>query len=79
MLPTVLSDALCSLQEGRWRFALTLNIYFDENGKIYDTEYTNTCIKVRKNYVYDEPDLLSSKDYQLLHKKVKLLNQNYHS
>tara|TARA_Y100000739_G_scaffold228427_1_gene240163 strand:+ start:1972 stop:3675 length:1704 start_codon:yes stop_codon:yes gene_type:complete len=77
MLPTVLSDALCSLQEGRWRFAFTLNIYFDENGKIYDTEYTNTCIKVKKNYVYDEPDLLSSPDYQLLHEKVKLLNQHY--
>ena len=25
----------------------------------------------------DEPDLLSSPDYQLLHEKVKLLNQNY--
>ena len=48
MLPTVLSDALCSLQEGRWRFALALNIYIDEDGKIYDTEYTNTCIKVKK-------------------------------
>jgi hypothetical protein len=77
MLPTILSDALCSLQEGRWRFALTLNIYFDKNGKIYDTEYTNTRIKVKKNYVYEEPDLLSSKDYQLLYEKVKLLNTNY--
>ena len=77
MLPTILSDALCSLQENRWRFAFTLNIYFDENGKIYDTEYINTCIKVKKNYVYDEPDLLSSPDYQLLHEKVKLLNKKY--
>ena len=77
MLPTVLSDALCSLQEGRWRFAFTLNIIFDEEGNIYDTEYTNTCIKVHRNYVYEEPDLLESSDYKLLYEKVKLLNKKY--
>ena len=77
MLPTVLSDALCSLQENRWRFAFTLNIIFDEEGNIYDTEYTNTCIKVHRNYVYEEPDLLESPDYKLLYEKVKLLNKKY--
>ena len=77
MLPTVLSDALCSLQENRWRFAFTLNIIFDEEGNIYDTEYTNTCIKVHRNYVYEEPDLLESSDYKLLYEKVKLLNKKY--
>ena len=77
MLPTVLSDALCSLQENRWRFAFTLNIIFDEEGNIYDTEYTNTCIKVHRNYIYEEPDLLESSDYKLLYEKVKLLNKKY--
>lgn len=77
MLPTVLSDALCSLQERRWRFALTLNIYIDEEGNIYDTEYTNTCVRVNRNYVYEEPDLLSSPNYKLLYEKVKLLNKKY--
>ena len=77
MLPTVLSDALCSLQENRWRFAFTLNIIFDEEGNIYDTEYTNTCIKVHRNYIYEEPELLESSDYKLLYEKVKLLNKKY--
>ena len=58
------------------RFAYS-NIIFDEEGNIYDTEYTNTCIKVHRNYIYEEPDLLESSDYKLLYEKVKLLNKKY--
>ena len=29
-----------------------------------------------RNYVYEEPDLLSSPNYKLLYEKVKLLNKN---
>jgi len=51
MLPTILSNALCSLQENRTRFAFTLDIVV-ENYTIKSISYCNTCIRVTKNYVY---------------------------
>ena len=47
MLPTILSDSLCSLQENKTRFAFTLDIYI--NTKTFDivkTEYCNSSIIV---------------------------------
>ena len=49
MLPTILSDALCSLTEGDIRFALTLDLYVEKNtGKILLHKFKNTMIKVDK-------------------------------
>jgi exoribonuclease R len=49
MLPTILSDALCSLQENRSRFAFTLDIVIDSNTyEIVESNFFNTVIKVRK-------------------------------
>lgn len=61
MLPTILSDTLCSLQQNQRRFACTLDICLDMDGKI-DTnipfQYKNTLISVYKNYRYENEDLL---------------------
>jgi len=70
MLPTILSDNLCSLQEGESRFAFTLDITIDiSNIKpiIKDIKYLNTMIKVYKNYRYEEPQLLyKNENYKML-------------
>jgi exoribonuclease R len=67
MLPTILSDSLCSLQQGVSRFAFALDISIDSNGNIISFEYKNTVINVFKNYSYEEPELVyKNKDYQLL-------------
>ena len=58
MLPTILSDNLCSLQENQTRFAFTMDIFLDRDCNIVRTEYKNTAIKVFKNYKYEESDLL---------------------
>ena len=81
MLPTVLSDCLCSLQEGEKRFALTmdLHIYFDfatSSLCIREIKYSNTIIQVKKNYIYDEPDLLTNIHYKQLKEVVASLNKN---
>jgi ribonuclease R len=81
MLPTVLSDCLCSLQEGEKRFALTmdLHIYFDFASSslcIREIKYSNTIIQVKKNYIYDEPDLLTNIHYKQLKEVVASLNKN---
>jgi hypothetical protein len=62
MLPTVLSDALCSLQQNQSRFALVMDIVVDKQGNIVrdiPIKYANALICVDKNYVYEDPKMLN--------------------
>ena len=57
MLPSVLSDNLCSLQAGTPRFSFTMDlIIIDE--KVENIEFCNTIIQVSKNFVYESPELI---------------------
>ena len=61
MLPTILSDTLCSLQEKQDRFAFAMHIPLTLTGDIDDTReitYENVLINVFKNYHYEENELL---------------------
>lgn len=63
MLPTVLSDALCSLQEHQPRFALVMDIVVDKFGNLVPDipiKYANALICVNKNYVYEDPKMLNN-------------------
>lgn len=66
MLPTVLSDSLCSLQENQSRFAVALDINLTPEGRIISTAFKNVIINVKKNYRYEEPQLLDHLPYQYL-------------
>ena len=58
MLPTLLSDSLCSLQSDTTRIAFYMDIFIN-NGEIININYGNCFIKVAKNYSYEEPELLT--------------------
>lgn len=61
MLPTILSDTLCSLQKGQLRFALAMDIILDEKGCLLEHDaitYKNVLINVSKNYIYEDPIML---------------------
>lgn len=76
MLPTVLSDCLCSLQEDRSRFALTLDLYINkETDEIVKYDLKNTMIKVKKNYRYDTNEL-DNDEVKLAYLCVKNLNKS---
>ena len=77
MLPTILSDCLCSLQEGNTRLAFVMDITLDENDEICDINYCNAKIRVFKNYRYEEPDLLNSDIYKNLLRCTKALSKKY--
>ena len=70
MLPTILSDSLCSLQEGVTRFAFAADFFIDQTTlDIINIEYHHVAIKVNKNYRYEEHKLLyDNPDYRLLFK-----------
>ena len=76
MLPTILSDSLCSLQENELRIALSMDIYFSLDGnqlKTREIEYKNVVIKTRKNFVYEEKKLLKNSNYKEMMNLTKLL------
>lgn len=79
MLPTILSDTLCSLQQNQPRFALAMDIILDSNGQICDDSpivYKNVLIQVYKNYVYEEAAMTTKDKYynQLFDISTKLDN-----
>jgi len=60
MLPTILSDTLCSLQEGHDRFAFSMEVVVDNNtGEVIgEPTCRNVIINVNKNYCYEDRELL---------------------
>ena len=64
MLPTILSDCLCSLQENVTRVAFVMDVFLKKDtNEIIDIRFSNCLIKVKKNYCYEEPKLLADKFY----------------
>jgi len=80
MLPAVLGDGICSLKAGEKRHAFTLDIKLCklvENKYIIEsTSLYNCLIQVKRNYVYEERDLLKNADYRQLLVISKELTKN---
>ena len=76
MLPTILSDCLCSLQENVTRIAFVMDVFI-KNNDIIDIKYSNCLIKVFKNYCYEEPLLLKNNNYNNLFNTVKDISKKY--
>jgi exoribonuclease R len=86
MLPPILSDELCSLQEGKERFAFTMDIKILKNDvvennkelcEIIDIKFSNTLIKLTKNYVYEEAELLNKPNYIVLMEYTRHLQKQF--
>ena len=59
MLPTELSNELCSLNENVIRLTFSVIMEFDKDGEFVKSELSNSYIKSRKRLIYDEvSDLL---------------------
>jgi hypothetical protein len=76
MLPTILSDCLCSLQENTTRIAFVMDIFI-QNNTISSIKYSNCFIKVFKNYCYEEPSLIGSLWYQNLLEQTDILSKQF--
>jgi exoribonuclease R len=75
MLPAILSDDLCSLQEKKVRFAFAMDFVFcHTTGQIIDTEfnYVPCVINVAKNYTYE--NCVKSQKYQELFDITRILD-----
>ena len=77
MLPTILSDCLCSLQENTSRVAFTMDMIVTNDGVIEDMTWCNSIIKVSKNYIYEEESLLTNPDYKSLLSITQKMSKKY--
>lgn len=77
MLPTILSDCICSLQQNMRRFGFVIDIVLDEETNIVSINYTNALIKVFKNFVYEEHSLLADIEYKHLFTITKKMSIKY--
>lgn len=76
MLPTILSDDLCSLKEGEKRLAFALDIHIDlKTEKIIKSHIKSTVIMVTNNFRYDTPDQENYPMYNEVKCIVKMLNK----
>jgi exoribonuclease R len=66
MLPTILSEQLCSLQAGCDRIAFTMDLVINASGVIESAMFVNTKMRVVKNYTYESDELLASAHYSTL-------------
>ena len=54
-----------------------MDLFIDANDEIVDIKYSNSKIKVYKNYSYEEPALLSNPNYLMLMNVTKTLCKKY--
>lgn len=83
MLPSLLSESLCSLREHTQRFALAIQFFVDPEDWTVDESATKICnvmISPYKNYVYEETKLVHQDvNYmRLLDTTVRLAHSNTH-
>ena len=76
MLPTILSDCLCSLQEKQNRFAIALDLSI-KDGNIVNYEYTNCLVNLNRNFGYEEEELIKDPDYNRVFKTLCSICPNY--
>lgn len=71
MLPEILSNGICSLQEGVERFAKTIFIEYDRKGQVQQTEFCQSIIKSAKRMTYLEAQALIDGDEEEARKHAR--------
>jgi ribonuclease R len=71
MLPEVLSNGVCSLQEGVVRFTKSVFITFDGKGQVQHQRLSNTVISSRKRLTYLEAQALIDGDLKAARQHAK--------
>jgi hypothetical protein len=71
MLPNILSENFCSLKEKETRIAFCIDILVDTDCNILTTSTKNVSVKLKHNFAYESPELLSYNNYNVLYNLIK--------
>ncbi len=75
MLPKKLSNGICSLNENVERCALSVDMYIDNEGNIYDSDIYKSIIKVKHRMSYTEVYKIINEDKELIKKYNDVYNE----
>ena len=65
MLPTILSDNLCSLLENKQRIALCMDVEISQDGQVIgEPRFSNAAICVKTNHSYDSSKMMRDSQYK---------------
>jgi len=76
MMPTILSECVCSLCQDAIRLAFALDIII-VNGEITSYTFENVYVKLYKNHVYESDELKNDTNYQVMYEQVDKLSNVY--
>jgi len=76
MMPTVLSECLCSLCQDVVRLAFVIDFTI-LNGEITEYKFENAIVKLYKNHVYDSSELLDDLNYKKIFRVANILSRTY--
>ncbi len=65
MLPTMLSEDVCSLRQGEERLAVSLLVRFDENDQLQGNQFVLSRVRVQRQLTYSEANELVAVDEDL--------------
>ena len=78
MMPTILSENLCSLRAKEEKLAFVMDVFLNKETYIIEKiQYENVRIKVRKNHVYDSEELKKDSMYQQIASCVQKMHDNH--
>lgn len=78
MLPTELSNGCCSLNQGKDRYAMSVEMKIDKNGKVIDSDIQKSIIKVTKRMSYNEVTaILERKNKEYIDNNNKYKSERY--
>lgn len=75
MLPTELSNGICSLNQNKDRYAISVIMTIDKKGKVVDSEIKKSVIKVTKRMNYHDVNEIITRNENKKH-NIKVLNDN---
>ena len=75
MLPTIMSEFLCSLLEKQTRYTFTIDLNVDKEGNIISHSFSNTKIRVAKNSTYND---VSIPRFDELLKFLRVMNKKHY-
>lgn len=76
MLPTCLSECLCSLVENQKRFVFTFEINISFDFKIKNVEFYNSLVTIYKNHIYESKELFADNNYTKLFNIAQEMNKD---
>jgi exoribonuclease R len=75
MLPSEISEDICSLTEKKERIAMYVDFIYDTNHNMVNTHYGQALVHIKKNFRYDTPKLLNNEYYQSLYQHTNQIQK----